>query len=35
VFENRLPRRRRQALHARYEQNAWRYGPNWPVTRAE
>ena len=35
VLENRLPRRRRQALHARHELNAWRYAPDWPVTRTE
>lgn len=35
VFEHRLPRRLRQALHARHERNAWRYPEDWPVTRAE
>ncbi|HUZ40163.1 MAG TPA: peptide deformylase [Acidimicrobiales bacterium] len=35
VFENRLPRRLRKLLHARHEQNAWRYPADWPVSRFE
>jgi peptide deformylase len=35
VFETRLPRRARQALHARHERAAWRYRADWPVSRAE
>jgi peptide deformylase len=35
VIENRLPLRLRQLLHTRHERTAWRYPPDWPVTRAQ
>jgi peptide deformylase len=35
VFENRLPRRLRSALHAQHERSAWRYPADWPVTPAQ
>jgi peptide deformylase len=35
VFEDRLPRRRRHALHEQHGRNAWRYHDDWPITRAD
>jgi peptide deformylase len=35
VFEDRLPRRLRQALRAEHEHNAWRYPADWPIPRSK